>query len=112
MKKELKDKWIAALRSGEYRQGKSKLKTDSGGYCCLGVLADICKLDLDHELSGYFYVTIGTEGYPEELQGNSGLPLQLAVMNDGSLHHLHNPTTKQHSFLEIADWIENNIPGD
>lgn len=111
MKKELKDKWIAALRSGEYKQGKARLKTDDGGYCCLGVLADICKLDLDHELSGNFYVSIGTEGYPEELQGNFGLPRQLAAMNDG-VYDETNPVSKQHSFLEIADWIENNIPGD
>lgn len=30
-------KWIAALRSGEYKQGKYLLKTEDGCYCCLGV---------------------------------------------------------------------------
>lgn len=42
MPKRLVRKWIAALQSGEYKQGKDRLydpKTDR--YCCLGVLA-IC----------------------------------------------------------------------
>jgi len=31
--------WLAALRSGDYTQGRDKLfDTESGGYCCLGVL--------------------------------------------------------------------------
>lgn len=37
MDKELKDKWVAALRSGEYKQGRRKLFYGIG-YCCLGVL--------------------------------------------------------------------------
>ena len=33
-------KWIAALRSGEYKQGRSYLR-DGAEYCCLGVLCDV-----------------------------------------------------------------------
>lgn len=36
--------WSAALRSGEYTQGRFKLKTVDGdliGYCCLGVGAEV-----------------------------------------------------------------------
>ena len=40
MRKEVKDKWLAALRSGEYKQGKNQL-IDGDNYCCLGVLCDI-----------------------------------------------------------------------
>ena len=40
MVKEVKEKWINALRSGEYEQGKGKLRKDNN-YCCLGVLCDI-----------------------------------------------------------------------
>lgn len=36
--KEIKQKWLDALRSGQYEQGHGKLKTDDGKYCCLGVL--------------------------------------------------------------------------
>lgn len=43
MKPEIKTKWIAALRSGEYKQGKMFLK-HADEYCCLGVLCDLhCK---------------------------------------------------------------------
>lgn len=36
-----KDKWIAALRSGEYEQGRDVLCDRYGHYCCLGVLAEL-----------------------------------------------------------------------
>lgn len=39
MPKELADKWLAALRSGEYKQAKEVLyDEETNGYCCLGVL--------------------------------------------------------------------------
>ena len=41
MKQEIKQKWIDALKSGEYQQGRERLKTKDGKYCCLGVLCDI-----------------------------------------------------------------------
>jgi hypothetical protein len=50
MKPEVKEKWVEALRSGDYTQAKGKLtKTDPDGepvgYCCLGVLCDLALLD-------------------------------------------------------------------
>jgi hypothetical protein len=41
MNPEVKAKWIAALRSGKYRQVKETLKKRNGGMCCLGVLCDV-----------------------------------------------------------------------
>lgn len=40
MNPELKQKWIDALRSGEYRQCSHALRKEDS-YCCLGVLADL-----------------------------------------------------------------------
>lgn len=40
MKPEIKQKWIAALESDEYKQTKRYLKTEEG-FCCLGVLTDL-----------------------------------------------------------------------
>lgn len=37
MPKAILDKWLAALRSGKYKQTQNHLEKD-GGYCCLGVL--------------------------------------------------------------------------
>ena len=45
MDAKLKEKWVAALRSGKYKQGVGSLKrkSDTGEeqFCCLGVLCDI-----------------------------------------------------------------------
>lgn len=40
MDAELKTKWLAALRSGEYEQTTGMLRRDDT-YCCLGVLCDV-----------------------------------------------------------------------
>lgn len=40
MNKRIKTKWIRALRSGKYEQGKGSLK-DGSNFCCLGVLCDL-----------------------------------------------------------------------
>lgn len=40
MNVEIKQKWIAALTSGKYKQTEACLKNDSG-FCCLGVLTDL-----------------------------------------------------------------------
>ena len=34
------EKWVAALRSGKYKQGKEALTT-TAGYCCLGVACEL-----------------------------------------------------------------------
>lgn len=40
MRKGIAEKWVAALRSGEYEQTTGFLQTKDG-YCCLGVLCDL-----------------------------------------------------------------------
>ena len=56
MKKRIKNKWLKALRSGEYRQGKDQLCELNGytgeyEFCCLGVLENLYCLEhnLDFE---------------------------------------------------------------
>ncbi len=41
MKKEIADQWVAALRSGKYKQGHFCLRSSDNEYCCLGVLTDL-----------------------------------------------------------------------
>lgn len=49
LKEDIKARWLAALRSGEYVQGKQALRRSDvdGGvrYCCLGVLCDLSTVD-------------------------------------------------------------------
>lgn len=38
------EKWVAALRSGKYQQGRNMLRPNDNQFCCLGVLCDISGL--------------------------------------------------------------------
>jgi len=40
LKPEIKSKWVEALRSGEYAQGRGAIRNKTG-FCCLGVLCDV-----------------------------------------------------------------------
>lgn len=44
MDKVIAQRWVTALRSGEYRQTDGALQNDSG-FCCLGVLCDLAVKD-------------------------------------------------------------------
>lgn len=41
MKKDIAEKWVAALRSSKYKQGHSVLQNKYGEFCCLGVLCEL-----------------------------------------------------------------------
>ena len=40
MKPDIKERWVDALLSGDYTQGKGRLQRD-GSFCCMGVLCDL-----------------------------------------------------------------------
>jgi hypothetical protein len=44
MKHQIKKRWVEALRSGKYKQGKDYLCRD-GDFCCLGVLCELAVED-------------------------------------------------------------------
>lgn len=111
MNPEVKQRWLDALRSGKYKQGKrylraaSKQNHDSYAYCCLGVLCDLMNpkgwrgslftwsSPADQKI-GYLPDSLGRElGLPHELQ------CSLAQMNDSD----------EADFNEIAEWIEANL---
>jgi hypothetical protein len=95
---ELKAAWIAALRSGEYKQGKHCLVNQIGEFCCLGVLEHICetngiKLDLDGSNS-----MLRTE-FGEDVLVSRRVQSRLASMNDDD----------KCSFSVIADYIQKHV---
>ncbi len=104
MKKELKKKWIDALRSGKYEQGQYCLRNIKDKYCCLGVLADninnvswkIHPADKMYEL---FSENERNQSYIPNEYLNMDIQKFLSEMNDNSAL----------SFEEIANWIEENI---
>ena len=125
MNQEVKEKWVAALRSGEYKQTKQTLH-DKNGFCCLGVLCDLYlkENDLDWQEHNYdpkVLVCFDREDtLPDEVADWADIPtnpyvnvpgylecVALAALNDGSDYET--PITrdiKPRDFNQIADLIE------
>lgn len=107
--KEFAQRWILALRSGQYGQCQSELAqffepNQRPNYCCIGVAGAINGVtdftDKDGVPQGF---PNGLKAdnvllYPEELIGETGLSEELATLNDSG-----------ESFENIADWIEENV---
>jgi hypothetical protein len=50
MNQDIKQRWVDALRSGEYEQGRGCLHDSNGSsFCCLGVLTDLYIKEHDKE---------------------------------------------------------------
>lgn len=112
---ELTRKWIAALRSGNYNQGRYLLHSKENNYCCLGVLCDISLLgewlycDNERDISGRckfksLTTSLVSDNYPpKEVRELVGLELneqcELVAMNDN----------EKCSFDDIANRIEEMI---
>jgi len=110
--KDVKDAWIAALRSGRYEQAEGAMarETPDGQrcYCALGVLADIidpCGWSPDEEMHGSYlthtlarndYAYLNEDVLPIEVQQ------QLADLNDCELACL----------ASIASWIDANVAAE
>jgi hypothetical protein len=45
MDKHVAERWVQALRSGQYQQGQHELHPDTNSYCCLGVLCDLYRVE-------------------------------------------------------------------
>lgn len=97
-------KWVAALRSGEYKQCKNRL-AHAGRFCCLGVACDISSV-------------------PRSVWGkNATLPYPVIGLRDEQGSYLLSGTGLSHgclsglndwdnkTFEEIADVIESEPEG-
>ena len=100
--------WIAALRSGDYKQGKGSL-CSWGAYCCLGVGADLMGrlVEDGRGSSGVldFEGDLHVDMLPWSWRDSgpfAGADLdKLARMNDGEPRGVDGV-----SFVEIADFLE------
>lgn len=104
MDPEVKAKWVAALRSGEYAQGIGQLH-QGGSFCCLGVLCDLHAKEAglswqeDGRYLGGHIVT------PREVDEWAALPWRNLVI-DGLLRGLPEHNDDGKTFAQIADAIE------
>lgn len=112
MKAQVKADWLAALRSGDYKQTQGRLRRDEG-FCCMGVLCDVIDPSKwRHELHELFS-NHATWSYGDLalFPSVSVLPPVEILFNHRNVLSCMNDT-KGLSFTEIADWIEQNIEED
>jgi hypothetical protein len=92
MDAELKAKWVAALRGGEYEQGRWHLR-ENRKFCCMGVLCDVADPSLWNRDGAY---ADGGHGFPPAELLKYPTASKLASLND----------RERWTFAEIADYIE------
>lgn len=109
---DLRDLWVAKLRSGDYSQGRAAL-LKCGAYCCLGVLCEAAGIEKRpvYGFSHLFAFHVPNTGqdyewtsvqYPKNIAGlDEDWCRRLARMNDGG-----------YSFSQIADVILKEVPCD
>lgn len=100
---DIKDEWITALRSGEYKQATGTLYDPAkDSYCCLGVLGRLCGYSVNY-LQNYNTFPDGEFALiPNIVKGSpsyNNVVLKLTRMND----------IEQLNFNEISDYIEQNL---
>ena len=126
-------KWVSALRSGEYSQDRSYLRTDKG-FCCLGVACDVYSketgegewnevggMDKLHEYKYNFNIDVNpyVKGLPSEVAYWLGLRTVRGSMYgiEGEYGEWLEPSSLAvrnddgSTFSEIADIIESEPRG-
>lgn len=106
MDQELKDRWVAALRSGDYSQARNSLRVADIGYCCLDVLADL--------ISPQGWLPPRPHGaqpwQPPDESGDSRIALLPEAMLDAPTQtSLIGLNDSGKTFGEVADYIEEKL---
>ncbi len=112
MKKQVMKKWVKALRSGEYKQGKGYLVNNKDEFCCLGVLCNIAPDYVRGEWirdkdTGEWEMFGDSEATPRKIMKWSGLKDDCGEY-DSDEYDLAEHNDNGKSFTEIADIIEQN----
>lgn len=119
MKKEILDKWVAALESGKYRQTTRQLVNCINGersYCCLGVLCEVIK-EMDGPVKDTIFSGAALQNYAGfqfvTSEGSTGM---FSSLNDEALKWtglnqivqstLISMNDSGASFPEIAKWLK------
>jgi len=114
---EIIDKWVTALKSGQYQQGHYKLKYEKDGqfyYCCLGVLCEVLEIPsavcCDDDRNGHKIYRFGIDDKVLPPQICDRLKIGPTGMNSES-NSLAYKNDEGSTFLEIANFIESR-PND
>ncbi len=110
MKAEVKEKWVKALRSRQFKQGAGSLKRETVQgkleYCCLGVLHEVDGGKWHKGISKY---STGTRRRASSSHGklNGKFKRGLTLEESSTLMKMNDEDGKK--FYQIANWIEKNI---
>lgn len=112
MKARIKKLWLAALRSGEIKQAKNQLRKGND-MCCLGVLCNIHAQAhpeiAAQQLSKTCYMG-EAQTLPKAVVDWAGLTVRSPkVKAEGKKMMISELNDRGHSFLKIADLIENQL---
>lgn len=119
MLNEFAKEWVAALRSGEFKQGRYSLRTGDDKYCCLGVGCELAARSgvIDPPTRNYTqdnYVYGNSNGFlPAEVQKHLGMssPAGSYNLGDRKCGLYDDNDTILMTFAEIADIIESEPAG-
>lgn len=110
MNPEIKARWVAALRSGDYKQTTNHLRTPVG-FCCLGVLCDIHAAVMGEVWDPFNRYLDHAEDLPVDVQAWAGLDQaepRVATSLNGS-NVLSGMNDNGATFEQIADVIERDL---
>ena len=117
MNSKVKEQWLKALRSGEYKQGAGCLKNNDE-FCCLGVLSDIYAKEKNLKWNDEFYDRGIDDGF---IYGRSAIPSNFVckwaelkepnpvVYLDGCIDSVARMNDEGYTFEQIADVIEKEL---
>lgn len=100
--KTLRERWLEALRSGNYKQGRGVLRNKEDEFCCLGVLCDVAEPDkwkltqMGSWRCSEFCKFFPGEYLIDDAEMEVEFSRDLAKLNDSGLYN----------FNDIADHIE------
>lgn len=116
MDPKVKAKWVAALRSGDYKQGQLALRHGDDKFCCLGVLCDVVDPNgwVESGLGNYLHADGQGSYLPPSIAERVGLrvkpevpnPVESKWMPSVSLNALNDC---EYTFAQIADLIEQHL---
>jgi len=117
MKEDVKNKWVEALRSGKYKQGKRCLRNENDEFCCLGVLCDLYDPNLWGKDNGNEKYRYDNHPYrfsfpPTKVLQWSDMPKYTNDLNISVSLLIDMNDHQNKTFNEIADFLENGSPND
>jgi len=123
MNSKVKKKWVKALRSSEYAQGKEFLcsvdpQTDNAKYCCLGVLIETVRGESTWEpvsddlrktaKRDNFLIFLTPKGKSDDGFLSENFFNEVGL-SESDARELARRNDRGHTFKAIADWIEKNL---